>query len=76
MHLARQVYPENFSIFHKTYIDVCKHPHSHLFLDFTQSINSLLRFKTKILPGDNTDMFAAVEANEPVDVTVTLSPHT
>ena len=76
MHLARQIYPENISSFHKTYLDVCKDPHSYPFLDFTQSINSLLRFRTKIFPGENTDVFAVVEGNEPVEVTVTLSPRT
>ena len=38
VHLALQVYPENISSFHKTYLDVCKDPHSYLFLDFMQSI--------------------------------------
>ena len=28
VHLARQVYPENISSFHKTYLDVYKDPHS------------------------------------------------
>ena len=73
VHLARQVYPENISSFHKTYRDVCKDPH-YLFLDFTQSTG--LRFRTKIFPGENTEVFAAVEGNEPVEVTVTLSPRT
>ena len=50
--LARQVYPENNSSFHKTYLDVCKDPHTYLFLDLTQSINDLLRFRTKIFPGN------------------------
>ena len=36
VHFARQVYSENISGFHKTYLDVCKDPHSYLFLDFTQ----------------------------------------
>ena len=54
VHLARQIYPENISSFHKTYRDVCKDPH-YLFLDFTQSINSLLRFR-KIFPGENTEI--------------------
>jgi len=58
------------------HLDVCKDPHSYLFLDFTQSINSLLKFRTKIFPGENTDVFAPVEGNEPVEVTVTLSPRT
>jgi len=74
VHLARQVYPENISGFHKTYLDVCKDPHSCLFLDFTQSTNSLLRFRTKIFPGENTEDCAPVEGNEPIEVTVTLSP--
>jgi hypothetical protein len=39
-----------------------------------QSINSLLRFRTKIFPGENTEVFVSVEGNEPVEVTVTLSP--
>jgi len=76
VNLARQVYPENISSFQKTYQDVCKDPHSYLFLDFSQSIDSLLRFRTKIFPEENTEVFAAVECNEPVEVTVTLSPRT
>ena len=55
LHLARQVYPENISSFYKTYLDVCKDPHSYLFLDFMQSIYKLLRFRTKIYPGEDTD---------------------
>jgi hypothetical protein len=35
VHLARQVYPENISSFHKTYLDVCRDPHTYLFLDLT-----------------------------------------
>ena len=76
VHLAWQVYPENSSSFHKTYLDVCKDQHSYLFLDFTQSMNSLLRFRIKIFPGENTEVFAAVEGNKPVEVTVTRSART
>ena len=36
VHLPRQVYPENISIFHKLYLEVCKDPHTFLFLDLTQ----------------------------------------
>jgi len=39
VHLAGQVYPENISIFHKTYPETCKDSHNYLFLDLTQSIN-------------------------------------
>ena len=42
VHLARQVYPENFSSFYKTYLEGCTDPHSYLFLDLTQSIIDLL----------------------------------
>lgn len=68
VHLARQVYPENISSFHKTYLEVCKDPHTYLFLDLTQSINDLLRFRTKIFPGETTDEFPPVRGNEPVEV--------
>ena len=73
VHLARQVYPENTSSFHKTYLNVCKDPHTYLFLDLTQSINDLLRFRTKIFPGELTEVFAPVQGNEPIEVTATLS---
>ena len=74
VHLARQVYPENICSFHKTYLDDCKDPHTYLFLDLTQSINDLLRFRTKIFSGGLTEVFAPVQGNEPIDVTTTLSP--
>ena len=73
VHLARQVYPENISSFHKTYLEACKDPHSYLFLDLTQSINDLLRFRTKIFPGETFEVFAPVQGNEPITVTTTLS---
>jgi len=60
VHLARQFYPENISSFHKTYLEVCKEPHTYLFLDLTQSIDDLLRFRTKIIPGETTEEFAPV----------------
>jgi hypothetical protein len=76
VHLARQVYPENNSSFHKIYLDVCRVFHSYLFLDFTQSINSFLRFRTKVFPGESTDVFVAVSGNEPVEVPITLPART
>jgi hypothetical protein len=30
VYLARQVYPENISSFHKAYLEACKDPHSYL----------------------------------------------
>jgi len=74
--LARQVYPENISSFHKTYLDVCKDPHTYLFLDLTQSINDRLRLRTKILPGETTEVFAPVRGNEPDEVTATSPSRT
>src|SRR5215469_16110157 len=73
VHLARQVYPENVSSFHKTYLEVCKDPHTYLFLDLTQSINDLLRFRTKIFPDETTEVFAPVQGNEPIEITTSLS---
>lgn len=34
--LARHIYPEKLSIFHKTYLDACRDSHTYLFLDLTQ----------------------------------------
>ena len=67
---------ENISSFHKTYLDVCKDPHTYLFLDLTQSINDLLRFRTKKLPGESTEVFTPVRGNETVEVTATLPSRT
>jgi hypothetical protein len=74
VHLARQLYLENISSFHKIYLDVCRDPHTYLFLGLTQSVNDLLRFRTKIFPDKVTEVFAPVESNEPIEITSTLSP--
>jgi len=76
VHLARQFKPENISSFHKTYLEVCRDPHRYLFLDLTQSINDLIRFRTKIFPGETTEVFAPVRVNEPVEVEATLHSRT
>jgi hypothetical protein len=60
VHLARQVYPENIPGFRKTYLEACKELHTYLFLDLTQSINDLLRCRTKIFPVEVTEVFAPV----------------
>ena len=72
LHLAWQVYPEKISSFHKTYIEACEDPHTYLILDLKQSINDLLRFRTKIFPGEITEVFAPVQDNDPIAVTTTL----
>jgi hypothetical protein len=72
VHLGRQVYPENSPSFHKAYLDATKDPHSYLFLDLTQNINNLLRFRTKIFPGEITVVYAPVNGNEPIEIPVTL----
>ena len=72
VNLDAEFYPENFFSFHKIYLEVCKETHKFLFLDLTQSINDLLRFRTKIFPGETTEVFAPVRDNEPVDDAATL----
>ena len=73
VHLARQIYPENISSFHKTYLEACKEPQTYLFLNLTQSITDLLRFRTKIFPGETCEVFAPVQGNELVKITTSLS---
>jgi len=72
VHLVRQVYQENISNFHKTCLEVCKDPHTYVFLDMTQSINDLLSFRRNIFPGDTTEVFAPVRGNEAIEVAATL----
>ena len=57
VNLARQVYTEKFSSFHKTYLEAYKDPHSNLFLDLTQSINDVIIFRTMIFPSEITEVF-------------------
>ena len=52
--------------------EVCKDPHTYLFLDLTLSINDLSRFRTKIFPGETTEVFAPVRGNVPFEVAATL----
>jgi hypothetical protein len=73
VHLARQIYPENISSFHKTYLDVCKDPHTYLFLDLKQTIKDLLMFRTKIFPDKITKVFAPVVGNEALEITAISS---
>ena len=54
-HLARNVYPENISSFHKTYLEACKDP--QLFIFGSNTINDLLRFRTKKFPGQTCEVF-------------------
>jgi len=66
----------HISSFHKTFLDVCNDPHTYLFLDLTQSINDMFNFRTKIFPGETTDVFAPVRSIEQVEVSATLPSHT
>jgi len=38
VYLARQVYPENISNFHKTYLEACKDPQIYLFFELTNRL--------------------------------------
>jgi hypothetical protein len=57
------VYPKN--TFNKAYLDATK-PHSYSFLDLTQNINDLMRFRTKIFLCEITEVYALVKDNEPI----------
>lgn len=47
-HLARQIYPENVGMLQKMYKSITANGHSYLFIDLTQGINDILRFRTNI----------------------------
>jgi len=45
-------------------------------LRLDKSIKDLLRFRTKIFPGETTEVFEPVRGNEPVEVAATLHSRT
>lgn len=47
-HLARQIYPENVKALQNLYKEVTAVGHSYLFIDLSQGVNDLLRFRTDI----------------------------
>jgi len=64
--LTRHVNTGTISSFHKTYLEWFKDPLSYLFFVLTSSINDIQRFRTKILPGETTEVFAYVQEDKPV----------
>ena len=54
VHLARQVNQASISNFHKMYQQNCKDPHNYLFLDLTQQIKDILRYRTNIFPRETS----------------------
>lgn len=47
-HLARQIYPENAKELQKIYKEITHHGYRHFFIDLSQRINDLLRFRANI----------------------------
>lgn len=56
-HLARQIYPENVAMLQKMYKSVTANGHSYLFIDLTQGINDILRFRTNIFNKEYTECY-------------------
>ena len=55
---------------------MCKDPHTYLFLDLTQPINDILRFRTKMFPEETTEVIAHFRGNKPVELAATLPSRT
>lgn len=62
-HLARQIYPENSSDLLRVYKDICKQSHGYIFLDLTQDVHNLLRFRTNIFDKDYTTVYCSPESD-------------
>lgn len=56
-HLARQIYPENVQALQKLYKEITQQGHSYLFIDLSQGINDVLRFRTNIFNREFTTCF-------------------
>jgi hypothetical protein len=69
VHLGRQIYPENVCGFHEASLSACKENRTYLFLDLSQSVKDLLRFRTKIFPCGLTEVRASFSSsNETVGI--------
>ena len=56
-YLARQVYPEDSAGLYEAYLEATKQLHGYLVLDFAQDTDDLLRFRTRIFPGEGPPAF-------------------
>ena len=51
-YLARQLFPEDSAGLYEAYLETTKQPDGYLVLDFAQDTDDLLRFRTRIFPGE------------------------
>lgn len=56
-HLARQIYPENPTELQRIYKDITQLGHGYLFIDLSQNIDDILRFRTNIFSKDYSIFF-------------------
>ena len=63
-YLARQVHPEDSSGLYEAYLEATKQPHGYLVLDFEQDTDGLLRFRTRIFPGEGPSALYTPQSDE------------
>jgi len=51
-YLARQVNPEDSDSLYKSYLEATERPHGYLILDFAQSTDDRLRYRTNVFPDE------------------------
>lgn len=68
--LARQLSPENWRSLVEVYKEATHQPFGYLFIDLTQQINDLLRYKTNILNRDYFECFSLSEDDITKNTTV------
>ena len=56
-YLARQVYLKDSAGQYEANLEATKQPHGYLVLDFAQDTDDLLRFRTRIFPGEGPPVF-------------------
>lgn len=66
-HLARQIYAENSRDLVRVYKEICKQPHGYIFLDLTQDVHHLLRFRTNILDKKYTTVYCDPDSDKNIE---------
>lgn len=65
-YLARQIYPENSRDLCRLFKEITRTSHSYIFIDLTQDVHHLLKFRSDILNKDYTTVYCIPEQDNEV----------
>lgn len=68
-HLARQIYPDNPAELQRIYKEITQYGHGYLFIDLSQSVDDIFRFRTDIFAKDRTICYCDKNLLQPIENT-------